>query len=184
MGKEPAKTDSKVVECNINTSAAEEVQNASTIVPWCMICTILLNGILGFAIVLAFCFCVGDLEGALTSPTGYDFIEVFHNATNSNAATSVMTSVLITLVICASFGFLASSSRQTWAFARDKGLPFSDYLAYVRNTLNKMLALKNMRAHIFQIGQQTCGYSASLNCVLRSCHRSHRPHQRRFDRRL
>jgi choline transport protein len=38
---------------------------------------------------------------------------------------------LITLVICATFGFLASASRQTWAFARDKGLPFSDFLSYV-----------------------------------------------------
>ena len=120
-------------ECNADLSKAEEVQNASTIVPWCMICTILLNGTLGFAIVLAFCFCIGDLNNALTSPTGYDFIEVFYNATNSNAATSVMTSVLITLVTCASFGFLASSSRQTWAFARDRGLPYSDYLAYVRS---------------------------------------------------
>ncbi|SLM40531.1 amino acid permease [Lasallia pustulata] len=146
---------------------AEEVQNASTIVPWCMICTILLNGILGFAIVLAFCFCVGDLEGALTSPTGYDFIEVFHNATNSNAATSVMTSVLITLVICASFGFLASSSRQTWAFARDKGLPFSDYLAYV----NKRAAIP-LRSIVFcgvvtaLIGLINVGSTVAFNAIV------------------
>lgn len=110
---------------------AEEVQNASTIVPWCMICTILLNGILGFAIVIAFCFCLGDLPADLASPTGYDFIQVFYGATNSNAGTSVMTSILITLVICATFGFLASASRLTWAFARDRGLPFSNFLSYV-----------------------------------------------------
>lgn len=110
---------------------AEEVRNASTIVPWCMICTILLNGALGFAMVLALCFCVGDLEAALASPTGYDFIEVFYNATNSHAATSAMTAVLIVLVICATFGFLASASRQTWAFARDSGLPCSKFLSHV-----------------------------------------------------
>jgi choline transport protein len=57
---------------------AEEVKNASTIVPWCMISTILLNGILGFAIVIAFCFCLGDLPTDLASPTGYDFIQVFY----------------------------------------------------------------------------------------------------------
>lgn len=110
---------------------AEEVENASTVVPWCMICTILLNGSLGFAVVLALCFCVGDLNEALASPTGYDFIQVFFNATKSNAATSAMTAVLITLVICATFGFLASASRQTWAFARDQGLPFSNFLSHV-----------------------------------------------------
>ncbi|MCJ1299474.1 hypothetical protein MMC08_002266 [Hypocenomyce scalaris] len=146
---------------------AEEVQNASTIVPWCMISTILLNGTLGFAIVLAFCFCIGDLNNALTSPTGYDFIEVFNNATNSNAATSVMTSVLITLVICASFGFLASSSRQTWAFARDRGLPYSDYLAYV----NKRMAIP-LRSIVFcasvtaLIGLINVGSTVAFNAIV------------------
>jgi choline transport protein len=120
---------------------AEEVKNASTIVPWCMICTILLNGSLGFAMVLALCFCVGDLDTALTSPTGYDFIEVFYNATNSHAATSVMTAVPIVLVICATFGFLASASRQTWAFARDHGLPFSNFLSHVGSVSSRAIIL-------------------------------------------
>jgi choline transport protein len=111
---------------------AEEVKNASTIVPWCMICNILLNGTLGFAIVITLCFCLGNLNDDLASPTGYDFIQVFYGATNSNAGTSVMTAILITLVICATFGFLASASRQTWAFARDQGLPFSNFLSHVR----------------------------------------------------
>ncbi|PYH89328.1 amino acid transporter [Aspergillus ellipticus CBS 707.79] len=110
---------------------AEEVVNASVIVPWCMIATIMLNGVLGFAMVLAFLFCIGDLDAALDSATGYDFIEVFFNATKSHAGTSVMTAIPIAMTVCASFGFLASSSRLTWAFARDKGLPFSDYLAHV-----------------------------------------------------
>ncbi|KAJ5127912.1 Amino acid/polyamine transporter I [Penicillium atrosanguineum] len=110
---------------------AEEVKNASVIVPWCMIGTILLNGTLGFAIVLAFLFCIGNMEDALGSATGYDFIEVFWNATKSHAGTSVMAALPTALVICASFGFLASASRLTWAFARDKGLPFSDFLSHV-----------------------------------------------------
>jgi choline transport protein len=110
---------------------AEEVQNASTIVPWSMICTLLLNGILGFAIAIAFLFCLGDPDTALATPTGYDFIEVFFNATGSHAGTSVMTAILIIMVCFATFGFLASSSRQTWAFARDQGLPYSEFLSKV-----------------------------------------------------
>lgn len=114
--------------------------NASVIVPWCMIATIMLNGVLGFAMVLAFLFCVGDLDAALDSATGYDFIEVFFNATKSHAGTSVMTAIVIALTICASFGFLASSSRLTWALAKDKGIPFADFLSHVRKHL--LLALK------------------------------------------
>lgn len=118
---------------------AEEVQNASIAVPWSMVCTVLINGVLGFAVVLALCFCMGDLDTAITSPTGYDFIEIFFNATRSHVGTSVMSAILITLVICATFGFLASASRQTWAFARDKGLPFSNFLSHVSNQSRSML---------------------------------------------
>lgn len=100
-----------------------------------MIGTILLNGTLGFAVVLAFLFCIGDVDKALTSPTGYDFIEVFFNATKSHAGTSVMAAIPTALVICASFGFLASASRLTWAFARDKGIPFSGFLSHVCSLL-------------------------------------------------
>lgn len=96
-----------------------------------MIGTILLNGTLGFAIVIAFLFCIGNVDDALNSATGYDFIEVFYAATKSHAGASVMTAIPTALVICASFGFLASASRLTWAFARDKGLPFSDFLVHV-----------------------------------------------------
>ena len=113
---------------------AEEVSNASVIVPWCMVCTVLLNGALGFAICIAFSFTVGGpqgLENALSSPTGYDYIEVFFNATRSLAGSSVMSAILIALVTCASMGFLATASRQTWAFARDRGLPFSGFLSHV-----------------------------------------------------
>jgi len=91
---------------------AEEVRNASTVVPWCMVSTVLLNGTLGFAIVIAFSFCiVPTIEDALTSPTGYDFIEVFYNAMGT-AGTAGMTAVLIILMWCATFGFLATASRQ------------------------------------------------------------------------
>ena len=114
-----------------NILAAEEVQDASIIVPWCIISTILINGSLGLAAALAFSFCSGDLEAALSSPTGYDLIAVFQSATNSNAGASIMTAIIITLVICATFGFLASASRLTWAFCRDRGLPFSEFFAHV-----------------------------------------------------
>lgn len=96
-----------------------------------MITTIIINGTLGFAIVIAFLFCIGDVEAALGSATGYSYIEVFYAATKSHAGATVMAAIPAALVICASFGFLASSSRLTWAFARDKGVPFSDFFAHV-----------------------------------------------------
>jgi len=110
---------------------AEEVSNASRSLPKAMIGAVLFNGILGLGVCIAFSFTVGDLGNALSSPTGYDFIEVFFAATNSLSGSSTMTAILVALVTSASVGFLATASRQTWAFARDRGLPFSDFLARV-----------------------------------------------------
>ena len=101
---------------------AEEVRNASTVVPWCMVSTVLLNGALGFAVVIAFSFCImPTIDDALVISTGYDFMEVFYTA-RGTAGTAGMTAVLTILMWCATFGFLATASRQTWAFARDRKL--------------------------------------------------------------
>lgn len=96
-----------------------------------MIFTVIINGIFGLSISLAFAFCTIDVEAALSSATGYDFIYVFYTATGSHSGTSIMTAILIALVTCASVGFLATASRQTFAFARDNGLPGSRWLSHV-----------------------------------------------------
>lgn len=115
---------------------AEEVHNAPTVVPWAMIGTILINGPLGWAICIAFSYCIlPTIDAAIESPTYYDFIEVFYAAVGK-AGTAGMTAVLIILMWCATFGFLATASRQTFAFARDRGLPFSSYFAKVNRTLH------------------------------------------------
>ena len=63
-----------------------------------MVSTILINGPLGFAVVIAFSYCiVPTIEDALESPTGYDFIEVFYAAVGK-AGTAGMTAVLIVLM--------------------------------------------------------------------------------------
>ncbi|ORY16633.1 amino acid/polyamine transporter I [Clohesyomyces aquaticus] len=110
---------------------AEEVKNASINVPRSMFFTIFLNGALGFAMMIVIMFSIGNVDEALATPTGYPFIEIFRNATQSKASATAMTSILIALIIFATFGYLASASRQLWAFARDQGLPFSNVIAQV-----------------------------------------------------
>ncbi|KAL8978769.1 MAG: hypothetical protein Q9177_006312 [Variospora cf. flavescens] len=55
-------------------------------------------------------------------------MEIFLNATQSVGGAAAMASIVVTLGICATIALLASSSRMTWSFARDRGLPFSRYL--------------------------------------------------------
>jgi len=104
---------------------AEEVQNAAVNVPRAMISTIFINGALGFATYIFILYCFGNPAETLNTPYGMPFVQIFYNATKSKAGTTVLTSLLIAMYIFATFGFVASASRQAWAFSRDNGLPFS-----------------------------------------------------------
>ena len=96
-----------------------------------MIYSVLINGLLSFAFIICVLFTLGDLDAALETPTGYPIIEVFYQATKSNAATIVLMCFIIFSGIVALFSTLASVSRLTWAFARDNGLPFSSFFSHV-----------------------------------------------------
>ena len=97
-----------------------------------MFFTIFINGALGFATYIIILFCFDNVEETLSAPYGFPFIQIFYNGTQSKAGATAMTSVLIAMYIFATFGFVASASRQAWAFARDNGLPFSNVSKRVR----------------------------------------------------
>ena len=110
---------------------SEEVKNAAVAVPQTMVQGIIINGILAFGFLIALLFTMGNVENALETTTGYPIIEIFLQATNSVTATNGLMALLLITAFVALFGALASVTRLTWAFARDQGLPFSDFFSYV-----------------------------------------------------
>lgn len=111
---------------------SEEIENAAVNVPRSMITSILLNGALGFGMLLALLFCLGDLEKVTsTPPTQYPFMAIFLQATDSRSASTAMAALVTVLGLCATIAFVASSSRMYWSFARDRGLPFAKQLSKV-----------------------------------------------------
>lgn len=110
---------------------AEEIEDAAIVIPRSMVASVAINGVLGFSIIIAVLFCLGDQEAALTTPTNYPFIEIFTQAVQSKAGGSAMTAVIIWAMIFANVGLLATASRMLWAFAREKALPGHKYLARV-----------------------------------------------------
>ncbi|KAI1403912.1 amino acid transporter [Hypoxylon fuscum] len=109
---------------------SEEIENAAMNVPRAIFTTVMLNGSMGWAMVLAVLFCLGDIESVLNSPTGFPFIQVFYNGTGKAGAT-VMTVIIILVIWCAVIGFAATASRMIWSFARDHGLPFHRFIRKV-----------------------------------------------------
>ncbi len=91
-----------------------------------------LNAVLGFVTVVSICFCLGDLESVLFTPTFVPFIQVIHNATGNLAATNVLTAVVIIPLAGSIIASVAASSRQSWSFARDNGIPGSRIISKVR----------------------------------------------------
>ncbi|KAL8635957.1 MAG: hypothetical protein Q9228_006601, partial [Teloschistes exilis] len=72
---------------------------------------------------------LGNLDDALDTSTGYPFMEIFLQGTGSRKGSAAMISIIILLGVCATIALLASSSRLTWSFARDRGLPGWQYLS-------------------------------------------------------
>ena len=111
---------------------SEEVRNAAIVVPHSMILGVLINGVLGFGMLVALVFCLGDVDKITsTPPTQYPFMAIFAQAAGSSSGGSGMVAVILFMFFCATTTALASSSRMMWSFARDRGLPFSDFLSRV-----------------------------------------------------
>jgi choline transport protein len=86
---------------------------------------------MGFIMAVTLIFTLGDATSILKTPTGYPFIQVFYNATESLAATNVMTAIIIICLTSCCISEVATASRQIWSLARDSGLPFSNFLSQV-----------------------------------------------------
>lgn len=134
---------------------SEEIKDASLVLPRAIMWAASVNGSLGFIMVITFCFTLGNIFDILATPTGYPFIQVFYNATQSNAGTSIMTAILIINITSACISTVATVSRQTWSFARDKGLPFSSFIAHVSVWLRSSVVVLST---IIVIGRQLCIY--------------------------
>ena len=112
-------------------SAGDEVKDPSRKVPLSMVLSVIINGVFQLGFVILLLFTLGDPSTTLETPTGYPIIQILYGATKSHAGTTVLMVMLFWNGLVAMFSSLASVSRLTWAFARDRGLPFSDFFGYV-----------------------------------------------------
>ncbi|KAH8633397.1 hypothetical protein IG631_12031 [Alternaria alternata] len=110
---------------------SEELKDASVVLPKAMMWAVFFNGIFGCIMMITFVICGGALDSVLESPTGQPVLQAVYNATGSITGTEIMGAVLVVLVFFAAVSVTAASSRQIWAFARDKGLPFSAWIERV-----------------------------------------------------
>lgn len=98
--------------------------------------------VLNFVTLIVVCFCWVDPKAYENSKTGYAFLGLFMTATGSARGATALTSIMIILIILSVTNFMASTSRQVFAFARDNGLPFPRWVSKVNaRTLTPINAL-------------------------------------------
>jgi len=107
---------------------SEEVRDASTVIPRCMIYSYLLNGFMGFVMLVTMLLCISDLDSTIHSPA--PFVTVF-SATGYPTLALILTLILCVLNLGGNITALTATSREMWAFARDNGLPFARWLSHV-----------------------------------------------------
>ena len=108
-----------------------------------MITAVTLNSIMQFAFMICLMFTIGDLDKVENSPTGLPIIEVYYQATKSKQGTNVLVVMIALILFISLFNIFASVSRLTWAFARDKGLPFSSLFSYVSTCVHQWLLFRD-----------------------------------------
>lgn len=105
---------------------SEEVENAGLVVARCMWWSYCLNFALALLTALTCLFCFGPLEEAINADVPY--LHLFENMHNSGVAIFILVALLVIIYIGNITG-LATVSRETWAFARDKGFPCSKWIS-------------------------------------------------------
>ena len=112
---------------------AEEIHNASIVVPRSIMFSVALNGAFGLGITMAVGFAVVDMRKAMESPTNYPFMDIFVQATSSTAGAATMAAIVTIMQMCTTVAALASGSRMLWSFSRDRGVPGWKTLRRVEN---------------------------------------------------
>ena len=113
-------------------SLAEEVEDASLVVPRCMWWSYLINVLMGIIILITMLFCIGDLNDAINSPAPY--LNLFNN-TGSVGVAMTLVIILFLLIFSGNITALATTSREAWAFSRDRGFPFFRWISRVRDSV-------------------------------------------------
>lgn len=118
---------------------SEEVENASSVVPQSIMLGLVVNGAMGFAMMIAVLFCIGDFNAALNTNTGYPFMEIFLQGTRGSVVgAAFMSAVPVVVAIASLVGSIACSSRMLWSFARDHGVPCWRTLSKVSQSLHSL----------------------------------------------
>ncbi|KAK6544863.1 GABA-specific high-affinity permease [Orbilia ellipsospora] len=110
-----------------SATIAEEASNAAKTVPFAMVSSLLMALVVGMGVVISIAFTMGsDVIAIVTSPLGQPMAQICFNSLGKNGSIAML-SFLWFSSICNCSILMVAASRETFALARDGGLPFSSF---------------------------------------------------------
>ncbi|VUC31147.1 unnamed protein product [Clonostachys rosea] len=153
---------------------AEEMKNASKDLPRTILVSVFGSAVLTFPWIIAFAFCITDIQGVLSGPVGLisPMAQLFYNVSGGNQAATIGLTIFLPLMSFCGTGqaVISSTSRVVWAFARDGGLPdvfakVGDRTKVPTNAIILTWAI-NCAISLIYIGNATAYYGISSACTV------------------
>lgn len=144
----------------------EEIPNASIEGPKIMIYCVAIGMFTGFVFLVVLLFVAGDVNSVISSPAG-PLLQILYNATSSHAGAICLLMFPLICLLFATTSIMTTSSRMTYAFARDGGLPASSFFAKIHPRLCLPLnALYLTTALVVIFGCIFLGSSSAFNAII------------------
>ncbi|KAI9692631.1 MAG: hypothetical protein M1820_009508 [Bogoriella megaspora] len=144
----------------------EEIPNASIEGPKIMIYCVAIGTFTGFIFLVVLLLVPGDVDETIKSAAG-PLGQILQNATNSHAGTICLLIFPLVCLLFAAISIMTTSSRMTYAFARDHGLPFSRFFMKIHKRLDVPLnALYLTTILVIIFGCIFLGSTAAFNAII------------------
>ncbi|KAL2052038.1 hypothetical protein ABVK25_007730 [Lepraria finkii] len=108
---------------------AEEIPRPGKNIPLAMNLTMCIGFLTAFPMTLALMFGMTDIDAVLNSKLAS--AEIFYQITGSRGIVTFMQCWVIVVYFMSLTSQWVTAGRMTWAFARDRGIPFSEFFSHV-----------------------------------------------------
>lgn len=145
----------------------EEIPNASVEGPKIMIYCVCIGTFTGFIFLMVLLFVSGGDTEAIISSTAGPLLHILNTATKSRAGAVCLLMFPLICILFAEIAIMTTSSRMTYAFARDGGLPWSKFFAKVHPRLGQPLNALTLAATLaILFGLILIGSSSAFNALI------------------
>ncbi|KAI9933978.1 hypothetical protein ASPWEDRAFT_35956 [Aspergillus wentii DTO 134E9] len=152
------------------THLAEEVVHPERNIPIAIMCTVLIGFLTSWFYCMAMFFSVNNLDDIINTSTQVPILALYYQALKNKAGAIVLESLILVTGIGCQIACHTWQSRLCWSFARDRGLPFSNFLATVHPTLDVPLNAHSVSCFIVGLlGLLYLGSSTAFNSMVTAC---------------